>query len=192
MGPSHGARHNHLTLPTGSDKDAILDLITSRSNKQRVEICQAYKSQYGKVTAEMSPDPNPKRCILHPRGMLRGQRHLSPFLLLLVLPQDLIADLKYELTGKFERLIVSLMRPPAYSDAKEIKDAIAVRAEQPLGPLWGRPRLSPLLTGLCVCAQRASARTRSASLRSSPPAPTRRFTTWWLPTRTVRVGEGQG
>ncbi|KAK2542706.1 Anxa6 [Columba guinea] len=70
----------------GSDKEAILDLITSRSNKQRVEICQAYKSQYGK---------------------------------------DLIADLKYELTGKFERLIVSLMRPPAYSDAKEIKDAIA-------------------------------------------------------------------
>ncbi|XP_065590801.1 annexin A6 isoform X2 [Cyrtonyx montezumae] len=70
----------------GSDKDAILDLITSRSNKQRVEICQAYKSQYGK---------------------------------------DLIADLKYELTGKFERLIVSLMRPPPYSDAKEIKDAIA-------------------------------------------------------------------
>ncbi|NXX09342.1 ANXA6 protein, partial [Larus smithsonianus] len=70
----------------GSDKEAILDLITSRSNKQRVEICQAYKSLYGK---------------------------------------DLIADLKYELTGKFERLIVSLMRPPAYSDAKEIKDAIA-------------------------------------------------------------------
>ncbi|NWZ16531.1 ANXA6 protein, partial [Agelaius phoeniceus] len=70
----------------GSDKEAILDLITSRSNKQRVEICQAYKSLYGK---------------------------------------DLIADLKYELTGKFERLIVSLMRPPAYGDAKEIKDAIS-------------------------------------------------------------------
>uniref|UniRef100_A0A8C5U6I5 Annexin n=1 Tax=Malurus cyaneus samueli TaxID=2593467 RepID=A0A8C5U6I5_9PASS len=70
----------------GSDKEAILDLITSRSNKQRVEICQAYKALYGK---------------------------------------DLIADLKYELTGKFERLIVSLMRPPAYGDAKEIKDAIS-------------------------------------------------------------------
>nr|XP_009940951.1 PREDICTED: annexin A6 [Opisthocomus hoazin] len=62
----------------GSDKEAILDLITS------------------------VPPP--------------------PFL---PLHQDLIADLKYELTGKFERLIVSLMRPPAYSDAKEIKDAIA-------------------------------------------------------------------
>ncbi|TSU88995.1 Annexin A6 [Bagarius yarrelli] len=69
----------------GSDKEAILDLITSRSNAQRQEICTAYKSLYGK---------------------------------------DLIADLKYELTGKFERLIVSLMKSPAHHDAKEIKDAI--------------------------------------------------------------------
>ncbi|CAJ0948987.1 unnamed protein product [Ranitomeya imitator] len=69
----------------GSDKPAILDLITSRSNQQRIQIIQAYKSLYGK---------------------------------------DLIDDLKYELTGKFERLIVGLMRPPAYFDAKEIKDAL--------------------------------------------------------------------
>uniref|UniRef100_A0A8C4L1M1 Annexin n=1 Tax=Equus asinus asinus TaxID=83772 RepID=A0A8C4L1M1_EQUAS len=68
----------------GSDKEAILELITSRSNRQRQEIIQSYKSLYGK---------------------------------------DLIADLKYELTGKFERLIVGLMRPLAYCDAKEIKDA---------------------------------------------------------------------
>lgn len=70
------------------------------------------------------------------------------------LHQDLIADLKYELTGKFERLIVSLMRPPPYSDAKEIKDAIAVRGGQPpQGPLLRTPRLSPLLMGLCLCPQ---------------------------------------
>ncbi|XP_039196850.1 annexin A6 isoform X1 [Crotalus tigris] len=69
----------------GSDTEAILDLITSRSNKQRNEICQVYKALYGK---------------------------------------DLIADLKYELTGKFERLIVGLMRPLEYFDAKEIKDAL--------------------------------------------------------------------
>uniref|UniRef100_A0A8C1N970 Annexin n=1 Tax=Cyprinus carpio TaxID=7962 RepID=A0A8C1N970_CYPCA len=69
----------------GSDREAILDLITSRSNAQRQKIRAAYKSQYGK---------------------------------------DLIDDLKYELTGKFERLIVGLMRTPAYHDAKEIKDAI--------------------------------------------------------------------
>ena len=41
--------------------------------------------------------------------------------------QDLIEDLKYELTGKFERLIVCLMRAPAYHDAKEIHDAVKVR-----------------------------------------------------------------
>jgi len=69
----------------GSDKEAILDLVTSRSNAQRQEIIAAYKSNFG---------------------------------------QDLIEDLKYELTGKFERLIVCLMRPPAYHDAKEIHDAI--------------------------------------------------------------------
>uniref|UniRef100_A0A672IFJ9 Annexin n=1 Tax=Salarias fasciatus TaxID=181472 RepID=A0A672IFJ9_SALFA len=67
----------------GSDKDAILDLVTSRSNAQRQEVISAYKSSFGK---------------------------------------DLIDDLKYELTGKFERLIVSLMRTPAYHDAKEIHD----------------------------------------------------------------------
>uniref|UniRef100_A0A4X1TSN0 Annexin n=1 Tax=Sus scrofa TaxID=9823 RepID=A0A4X1TSN0_PIG len=32
----------------GSDKEAILELITSRSNRQRQEICQNYKSLYGK------------------------------------------------------------------------------------------------------------------------------------------------
>uniref|UniRef100_A0A4W6D1F0 Annexin n=1 Tax=Lates calcarifer TaxID=8187 RepID=A0A4W6D1F0_LATCA len=68
----------------GSDKEAILDLVTSRSNAQRQEIISAYKCSFGK---------------------------------------DLIDDLKYELTGKFERLIVSLMRTPAYHDAKEIHDA---------------------------------------------------------------------
>ncbi|XP_034037388.1 annexin A6 isoform X2 [Thalassophryne amazonica] len=69
----------------GSDKEAILDLVTSRSNRQRQEIISAYKCSFGK---------------------------------------DLIDDLKYELTGKFERLIVSLMRTRAYHDAKEIHDAI--------------------------------------------------------------------
>lgn len=36
--------------PPGSDKEAILELITSRSNRQRQEITQSYKSLYGKVT----------------------------------------------------------------------------------------------------------------------------------------------
>uniref|UniRef100_A0A2K6G9H6 Annexin n=1 Tax=Propithecus coquereli TaxID=379532 RepID=A0A2K6G9H6_PROCO len=32
----------------GSDKEAILELITTRSNRQRQEVCQSYKSLYGK------------------------------------------------------------------------------------------------------------------------------------------------
>lgn len=39
-----------LSLLPGSDKEAILELITSRSNRQRQEVCQSYKSLYGKVT----------------------------------------------------------------------------------------------------------------------------------------------
>ncbi|XP_056294773.1 annexin A6 [Pseudoliparis swirei] len=69
----------------GSDKEAILDLVTSRSNGQRQEVIAAYKCSFGK---------------------------------------DLIEDLKYELTGKFEHLIVSLMRSSAYHDAKEVHDAV--------------------------------------------------------------------
>lgn len=69
----------------GSDKEAILELVTSRSSAQRQEVIAAYKSSYG---------------------------------------QDLIGDLKYELTGNFERLIVSLMRTPPQHDAKEIHDAV--------------------------------------------------------------------
>lgn len=67
--------------------------------------------------------------------MLWSKGSPSPFLPLL---QDLIADLKYELTGKFERLIVSLMRPPAYGDAKEIKDAISVRKGWAPSQGWAR------------------------------------------------------
>lgn len=36
--------------------------------------------------------------------------------------------MKYELTGKFERLIVGLMRSFVYCDVKEIKDVVFVRS----------------------------------------------------------------
>ncbi len=53
-----------------------------------------------------------------------------------VILQDLIDDLKYELTGNFERLIVGLMRPPAYHDAKEIKDAMKVCENRDALRMW--------------------------------------------------------
>lgn len=38
-----------LCFSSGSDKEAILDLVTSRSNAQRQEVIAAYKNCFGKV-----------------------------------------------------------------------------------------------------------------------------------------------
>ena len=40
--------------------------------------------------------------------------------------QDLIADLKSELSGNFERTILGLMMPPAVYDAYELRNAMKV------------------------------------------------------------------
>ncbi|XP_046901332.1 annexin A5b [Hypomesus transpacificus] len=69
----------------GTDEDAILQLVVSRSNSQRQQIKASYKTLHGK---------------------------------------DLISDLKGELGGKFETLIVALMTAPLAYDVKSLHDAI--------------------------------------------------------------------
>lgn len=69
----------------GTDEDSILNLLTARSNAQRQQIAEDFKTLFGR---------------------------------------DLVEDLKSELTGKFEKLIVALMKPSRLYDAYELKHAL--------------------------------------------------------------------
>ncbi|KAG7492724.1 hypothetical protein MATL_G00018220 [Megalops atlanticus] len=69
----------------GTDEQAIIELLGSRTNKQRVPMVAAYKTTYGK---------------------------------------DLISDLKSELTGNFEKLVLAMLKTPTQFDAYELREAI--------------------------------------------------------------------
>ncbi|CAL8282933.1 unnamed protein product [Merluccius merluccius] len=69
----------------GTDESAIIELLGSRSLKQRVPLVAAYKTTYGK---------------------------------------DLFHDLKSELTGNFENLVIATLLKPAVFGASELREAI--------------------------------------------------------------------
>lgn len=69
----------------GTDEEPIIDVLTSRSNRQRQEIEAVYKREYGR---------------------------------------DLIEDLKDELGGKFESLMVALVRSPYEFLCRELNKAM--------------------------------------------------------------------
>lgn len=60
--------------------------------------------------------------------------HFS-FVLLCFIVKDLIHDLKSELTGNFEKLVLSMIMSPAHFAASELREAIKVRSLLPHHPL---------------------------------------------------------
>ncbi len=103
----------------------------------------------------------------------------------LLFQQDLIEDLKYELTGKFERLIVSLMRTPAYHDAKEIHDAVKVRHLPHSEILYHTNEATTSYSTSCSVSRELE-QTRDALLKSWHLETTNRYMTWLQHTRMVR------
>jgi len=79
----------------GTDEQAIIDVLCHRSNAQRQTIIDAYKKEFGRVEEDGT-----------------------------FTPKDLVADLKKELGGKFEDVIVGLMMPTVDYCAKQCHKAI--------------------------------------------------------------------
>lgn len=59
-------------------------------------------------------------------GSSLGNFFCSFFVLFCFIWKDLIHDLKSELTGNFEKLVISMMMSPAHFAASELREAIKV------------------------------------------------------------------
>ncbi|KAK2098464.1 Annexin A7 [Saguinus oedipus] len=103
----------------GTDEQAIVDVVANRSNDQRQKIKAAFKTSYGKsffVTIIHS------ECCCYISAIFLHEKFL-------VVPpskqnQDLIKDLKSELSGNMEELILALFMPPTYYDAWSLRKAM--------------------------------------------------------------------
>lgn len=69
-----------LLLPTGTDEQAIIDVLTKRNNLQRQEIAKSFKAQFGKVIPKQSHIQSLVYCIqdvvygrtVHPESMMQA------------------------------------------------------------------------------------------------------------------------
>lgn len=82
----------------GTDEDAIVEVLTKRSNAQRQAIAEVFKNDLGR---------------------------------------DLIDDLKSELGGKFEDVIVALMLTPDHYLCKQLHKAMEGKDEEAIIEIYG-------------------------------------------------------
>lgn len=131
-------------LPPGTDEQAIIDVLAYRSNAQRQEISVAFQNTYDKVSTQLASSSS--LCLficLFPVCLLDKVTKTSSILLHHAhmshpphfphFPpspprsrQDLVKELKSELSGDFENAIVALMIPSSDYEVHELRKAMKV------------------------------------------------------------------
>lgn len=92
----------------GTDEKTIINILANRTNSQRQEIALMFKTSYGKVRKRVEKAKNWKLTIR-----------------VVLIFQDLIKDLKSELTGNFETLVIAMVTPLPQFYAKELHNAMS-------------------------------------------------------------------
>ncbi|KAF5913279.1 hypothetical protein HPG69_016895 [Diceros bicornis minor] len=103
----------------GSDKEAILDLITSRSNRQRQEIIQSYKSLYGKGIG------TDEKCLIEILASRTNEQiHQLAAAYKDAYERDLEADVIGDTSGHFQKMLVVLLQGTREEDDVVSEDLV--------------------------------------------------------------------
>lgn len=106
----------------GTDEQVIIDILCKRSNAQRQAITEMYyKKEMGRVSCGIFP--NWQMLLICQLISGRLSLNYTDWFSNIWFKQDLIADLKSELSGNFEDLIVGLITPPDKYIAKQLYKA---------------------------------------------------------------------